>query len=228
VQDAGHELRTPLTSLRTNLAVLRRHRDLPDDVRAEVLEELDAEVTELADLVDELIAAAQGEQADELPVEVDVARSARTIAERVRRRRGREVHVDAPADGSAIVLAGPLGLARALTNLMDNACKFDGSAGPVDVAVEVRSTPAGPVVAVRVGDRGPGIPHDELERVFDRFHRVESTRTMPGSGLGLSIVRDVVERAGGAVVAVNRAGGGAEVGFDLPVAPSAGDGTLAP
>ena len=84
--------------------------------------------------------------------------------------------------------------------------------------MDQRTTPNGRVISVRVADRGPGVPGDELDRIFDRFHRVESTRTMPGSGLGLAIVRDVVERAGGEVVAANRVGGGAEIGFDLPAA----------
>lgn len=215
VQDAGHELRTPLTSLRTNIAVLGRHRDMPDDMRVAVLTELSSEVDELADLVDELVAAAQGELVDETPIDVDVAATAATVAERVGRRRGREITV--VGDQLAQVTTGPLGLARSMTNVIDNACKF-APTGDITVRVEQRSTPDGQVVAFRVADEGPGIPDDELDLVFDRFHRVEATRTMPGSGLGLAIVRESVQRAGGSVVAVNRPGGGAEIGFDLPAA----------
>jgi len=215
VQDAGHELRTPLTSLRTNLAVLGRHRDMPDDMRAEVLSELTGEVDELADLVDELVAAAQGELVDETPIDVDVSSAAATVADRVGRRRGRDITV--VANEPALVTTGPLGIARAMTNVIDNACKF-APTGDITVRVERRSTPAGPVVSFRVADDGPGIPDDELDRIFDRFHRVEATRTMPGSGLGLAIVRESVERSDGSVVAVNRPSGGAEIGFDLPAA----------
>lgn len=213
VQDAGHELRTPLTSLRTNLAVLGRHRNMPDEMRAEVLAELIGEADELTDLVDELVAAAQGELGDETPIEVDVSSMAATVAERVGRRWGREITVKV-AD-TTMVSVGPLGLARAMTNVIDNACKFAPS-GTVTVTVELRSAPVGRVVAFRVTDEGPGISDGELARIFDRFHRVEETRTMPGSGLGLAIVRESVERSGGSVVAVNRPGGGAEIGFDLP------------
>lgn len=213
VQDAGHELRTPLTSLRTNLAVLGRHHEMPDQMRAEIVTELTSEVDELADLVDELVAAAQGELVDEPAIEVDVSAAAHTVAERVGRRRGVDIAVS--ADAPMVVSVGPLGLARAMTNVIDNACKF-APGQPIAVSVERRSAPAGHVVSFRVTDGGPGIPDDELERVFDRFHRVEATRTMPGSGLGLAIVRETVERSGGAVVAVNRPGGGAEIGFDLP------------
>lgn len=214
VQDAGHELRTPLTALRTNLAVLGRHQDMPDEMRAEVLADLTSEVDELADLVDELVAAAQGELGDEVPIEVDAAAMAATVADRVGRRRGRELRVVA-GDGPAMVNAGPLGLARAMTNVVDNACKF-AEDGSIEVSVQQRSTPNGPVVAFRVADEGPGVPDEELGRIFDRFHRVEATRTMPGSGLGLAIVRESIDRAGGSVVAVNRPAGGAEIGFDLP------------
>ena len=70
---------------------------------------------------------------------------------------------------------------------------------------------------VSVADSGIGIPDDELARVFDRFHRSDEARTLPGSGLGLSIVREVARRHGGEAFASNRSEGGAEVGFWLGV-----------
>ncbi|MDQ3543452.1 MAG: sensor histidine kinase, partial [Actinomycetota bacterium] len=68
-------------------------------------------------------------------------------------------------------------------------------------------------------DRGPGIGARDASLVFERFHRADSGRTLPGSGLGLSIVRDVVARNGGTVHAAARDGGGAAVGFVVPLAP---------
>jgi two-component system sensor histidine kinase MprB len=216
VQDAGHELRTPLTSLRTNLAVLRRHADMPEPMKQGILDDLDGEVTELTDLVNELVAAASGSLADQPAEPVRLAEVATVVAERVARRRSRQVDVTVTAD--AVALVPRSGIERAITNVIDNACKFDRGAAPIEVVVEVTGAPGSPqMVGVRVLDRGPGIPDDELDRVFDRFHRAESTRAMPGSGLGLSIVRDVVEAHGGEVVAANRPDGGAEVGFRLPV-----------
>jgi two-component system sensor histidine kinase MprB len=209
VQDAGHELRTPLTSLKTNLSVLRRHPEMTAEMREGVLDDLDNEVTELTDLVNELVAAASG-QLDEQPAErIDLSILTEEVADRVGRRRSREVRVDVRA--RAFVDAPRQPLERAITNLVDNACKFDGSDVPIDVVVDGGS--------VTVLDRGPGIDAGEEERIFDRFHRSESARTMPGSGLGLSIVRDVVVRAGGTVSAANREGGGAAIGFALPVSP---------
>jgi hypothetical protein len=71
--------------------------------------------------------------------------------------------------------------------------------------------------------RGPGIAESDARRIFDRFYRAEGARALPGSGLGLSIVRDVVERSGGRVEAAPRAGGGATVGFTLPLATAGFD-----
>jgi two-component system sensor histidine kinase MprB len=97
-----------------------------------------------------------------------------------------------------------------VSNLLDNAAKFDASDAAVDVEVSLG--------AVSVSDHGPGIPADELDHIFERFHRTAETQSLPGSGLGLSIVREVVERNGGSVRAANRAGGGAVIGFRLPLA----------
>lgn len=210
VQDAGHELRTPLTSLKTNLSVLRRHPEMSAEMRDGVLDDLDAEVSELTELVNELVAVASGEL-DEQPSErIELPALAEEVAERVGRRRSRDVVVDVRS--RAAVDAPRSTLDRAITNLVDNACKFDTSGGRIDLVVDGGS--------LTVLDRGPGIEPGDEERIFDRFHRSESARSMPGSGLGLSIVRDVVARAGGSVSAARRDGGGAAIGFTLPVSPS--------
>ena len=208
VQDAGHELRTPLTSLRTNLAVLLRHPDLDPETRRKVLDDMHAEVEELVVLVEEVVALAQGSVDDTPATRIELGRLARTVAERAERRHGRPVIVT--ADQSAVEAPLPA-VERAMSNLVDNAAKFDQSGGPIEVVVD-----AG---AVTVLDRGPGIAAGDEDRVFDRFYRAEGARTRPGSGLGLSIVRDVATRNGGAVIAAPRPGGGAVVGFRLPVSP---------
>jgi len=217
VQDAGHELRTPLTSLKTNLSVLRRHPEMTPEMRAGVLDDLDTEVTELTELVNELVAVASGELEEQPNERIDLPALAAEVAERVGRRRSRDVVVE--VRNSAAVDAPRSALDRAITNLVDNACKFDQSGGPIAVVVDGGT--------LTVLDRGPGIPAGEEERIFDRFHRADAARTMPGSGLGLSIVRDVVARANGTVAASAREGGGASIGFTLPVSPDwpAADGS---
>jgi two-component system sensor histidine kinase MprB len=211
VQNAGHELRTPLTSLRTNLAVLRRHPDMAADMQEQILEDVDNEVGELTELVNELVAVASGELADQAPQEFLLAEAARRVAARVGRRRDRSVIVEIreQVGAEAMVFAPLVGIERAITNLVENAAKFDQS--DVAICVEVEGG------RLTVIDHGPGIPEDDLPLVFDRFHRATASRTLPGSGLGLAIVREIVERQGGTVSAVNRPGGGASVGFELPV-----------
>ncbi len=207
VQDAGHELRTPLTSLRTNVAVLRRYEALPPAERARLLADLDGETRELTLLVNELVELATEQREDEAEEDVELGALVERVAERARRRSGRTVLVD--ADDSA--LAGrPAALERAVSNLIDNAAKFDdGDASPVEVTVRRGR--------VTVCDRGPGIDHADLPHVFDRFYRAVPARSRPGSGLGLAIVRDVAEAHGGHVFAEAREGGGACVGFEVPV-----------
>ena len=206
VEDAGHELRTPLTSVRTNLAVLRRHPDLDPETRRKIIEDLHAETEELVGLVEEVVALARG-STDAAPPEVVSSERPRARSRaRAQRRHGRAIRV--VADDSLVEISPPA-LERALSNLLDNAAKFDPTEQPIDVVVTGGR--------LTVDDRGPGIAADDARRMFDRFYRAEDARSLPGSGLGLSIVREIVERAGGTVEASPRPGGGASVGFRLPL-----------
>lgn len=211
VQDAGHELRTPLTSLRTNVSVLRQFDSFTPEQREQIIADLDSESRELTSLVNELVELATDRRDSEPVQAVDLGAIAERAAERTRRRSGREVVVH--RDGGAAV-GRPTALERALQNLIDNAAKFapDGA-----VEVEVRSTPAGTTVSVR--DHGPGLKPDDIPHVFDRFFRAVEARSLPGSGLGLSIVKSVVDAHGGTVVAGNAPDGGAIIGFSLPAPP---------
>ena len=211
VQDAAHELRTPLTSLRTNASVLRRIDELSPDARARLVADVQSETRELSHLVDELVELALSGGGNEPEEPVDLASVAREAAERVRRRTGRELRVDTERSTGSVVRGRRQGLERAVGNLLENAAKFAPD-GPIDVQVaEGRVT---------VADRGPGIAEADAGRIFDRFYRADTARGLPGSGLGLSIVRDVVEAHGGSVFARPRDGGGAEVGFTVDLLPN--------
>lgn len=214
VADASHELRTPLTALRTNIEVLARAtergqldeawaRDLMRDAQDELqaLSTLVAEIVELA--TDSRRATVEHEtvQLDEL---------VRAAADRTARRTGRTVDVDA----SPCVVTGSRSLLdRAVGNLLDNAVKWSADGAAVEVRVS-----GGEVGEVTVADHGPGIRPGDERRIFDRFYRSPGSADVPGSGLGLAIVRQVIERHGGEVFARNAPGGGAQVGFRLPVA----------
>jgi two-component system sensor histidine kinase MprB len=204
VEDAGHELRTPLTSVRTNVAVLRRHPDLDPETRQRVLDDLAAETEQLVGLVEEIVGLARGAIDDARPEPIALGELAQEVATRATRRHGRPVVVH--ADDSVVQAPIPA-VERAISNLVDNAAKFDRTGGPIEIDVTDG--------AVVVNDRGPGIPAAEHVRVFDRFYRAPAARSLPGSGLGLSIVRDVAVRNGGTVIIADRPGGGASVGFRL-------------
>jgi two-component system sensor histidine kinase MprB len=204
VQDAGHELRTPITSLRTNIEVLGRHRDLPEAQREALLADVHGELRELSTMVDELMALA-AEPRDEVRQRIDLSELVEVQAGRAARRHERDVRVSGVG---GLVDAGPTGLDRAVANLLENAAKFSPAGTPIEVVL------AGGRVTVR--DHGPGIDPADVDRIFDRFHRADAARSLPGSGLGLAIVRQVVETNGGRVFAGNHPEGGALVGFELP------------
>ncbi|MFC1415199.1 sensor histidine kinase [Streptacidiphilus cavernicola] len=206
VQDAGHELRTPLTSLRTNIAALRQLERLPAESRAALLDDLATETRELSVLVNELVELSADRRETEESVEVELDAMAERVAELARRRTGREIVVDA---APVLVTGRPAALQRALTNLVENAAKFSPEAAPILVRVTTER--------ITVLDRGPGLDEGDIDRIFDRFYRATRARSLPGSGLGLSIVKEVAESHGGRAFARNRAGlaGGAEIGFTL-------------
>jgi two-component system, OmpR family, sensor histidine kinase MprB len=205
VQDAAHELRTPLTSLRTNASVLRRIAELSPAARDRLIDDVQGETRELSHLVDELVELALSGPSDDVQEPVALADAAHRTVERVQRRTGREVRLDAD---DSVVRGHRVGLERALSNLLENAAKFDGDGRePIELHIQ-RGT-------VTVSDRGPGIEAGDTERVFDRFYRADTARGLPGSGLGLAIVRTVAEDHGGTVFARPRPGGGATVGFSV-------------
>ncbi|MEV7884158.1 HAMP domain-containing sensor histidine kinase [Streptomyces sp. NPDC002817] len=212
VQDAGHELRTPLTSLRTNISLLRRIDELPPETRAELVADLGQEARELTDLVNELVDLAAGQSDTEPPQRVDLADIAEDVAGLARRRTGREVVVRVSGDTTTDGRPGML--TRAVSNLVENAAKFDRAGrAPIEIRVTGPARPG--TVRVEVLDRGPGIVEADLIRIFDRFYRAADARSLPGSGLGLSIVREVALAHGGAPFALRRDGGGSAIGFTV-------------
>ena len=100
-------------------------------------------------------------------------------------------------------------------NLVDNACKYAAEGGELSVSIESTS---GSGVELRVADRGPGVPSEQRERIFEKFHRVNDTLTTEkaGAGLGLSIARQLARGLGGDLCFVPRVGGGAVFVFKLP------------
>ncbi|MEU8342787.1 HAMP domain-containing sensor histidine kinase [Spirillospora sp. NPDC048832] len=217
IADAGHELRTPLTSLRTNIDLLLRAeatgRDLPPAARTNLLTSVKAQMLELSSLVGDLLELARPAEARPVQQTVALHDAAGRAVERARLR-GPGLTIDAAIE-PWYVLGDPASLERAVVNLLDNAVKFSPPGGTVTVAL------TGGELTVR--DHGPGIPAGDLPHVFERFWRSPSARSLPGSGLGLSIVARVVAESGGTVALDPAPGGGTLARVHLPGTPQPPD-----
>ncbi|MFF4606958.1 sensor histidine kinase [Streptomyces sp. NPDC001339] len=215
IADAGHELRTPLTSLRTNIDLLvrseRSGRAIPTADKEALLTSVKAQMGELAALIGDLQElsrpSAPGQSAVDVVALHDIVGTALERA----RLRGPSLTLTASTD-PWYVRAEPAALERAVVNLLDNAVKFSPPGGTIEVRL------SGGELTVR--DHGPGIPQDELPHVFERFWRSPSARSLPGSGLGLSIVARTAEQAGGTVRLRSADSGGTEAILTLPGAPT--------
>jgi two-component system, OmpR family, sensor histidine kinase MprB len=207
ITDASHELRTPLTSVRTNIEVLSRITEMDPAQREKLLADLNLEMTELTNLVGELVelATAPGGSDEELR-DVRLDELADVAVRRARFRSGQHIELDAEP---TCVHVRPAQLERAVSNVLHNATKWNPT-GNGAIKVTVRDG------RYEVRDHGPGIGPDDLSHVFDRFYRAPGARATPGSGLGLAITKQVIESHGGRVWALGAEGGGALVGFELP------------
>ena len=219
VANISHELRTPLTSIRLVVDTLRSHGGLDAAGRDELLEKIYIETEALGQLSQELLDLAQIESGQALVrlVPERVADLVSTVTERLGPQAARKqlnVRVDVPAD--LIAWADAAQLTRALGNLVHNAIKFTPAGGDIRVA----ATQADGDVVIEVADTGPGIPPDDLPRVFERFFRGDKARTGGGTGLGLAIAKHVVEAHGGRlwVESEGRPGQGAIFRFSLAAA----------
>ena len=212
VADAGHELRTPLTSLRTNLDLLVQadaSSGLSQESRTELLDDVRAQIGEMTTLIGDLVELARDEPVSPTVEPVELTAVLGQAVARVRRRADVEfdVHVSpwwVTGDADA--------LERAITNLLDNAAKWSPERGVVTVTLDHGT--------LMVADEGPGISAEDLPHVFERFYRSAESRGMPGSGLGLSIVRSIAERHGGDVRAGSAPSGGAAFWLTIPGQPA--------
>jgi len=209
ISDAGHELRTPLTSLRTNIEVLMRVRDLPEEDRAELMADVNAQLEELTTLIGDVVDVAREDERHADPIEFRLDNVVDHAIERARRRAPTITFEARITPGS--VRGHPALLERAVLNVLDNAAKWSPQGGVVTVWLQRLDR-----WTLDVRDQGPGIDAADLPHVFERFYRAESARSMSGSGLGLAIVRKVITDHGGSVTASCPPGGGTLIHIELP------------
>ena len=208
--DTAHELRSPLGRMQVALEILDTR--VPDSERPYV-RDLKDDVEALSHLTDDLLQYARAELADRTVTLVSVNVSAvvnRAVSHECQA--GVTFDVRVPAD--LVVNADPQLFERALANLVRNAVKYAGSAGPIEVA----ATSTNGEISVTVSDTGPGVAPESIERIFDPFYRedVARNRKTGGVGLGLAIVRSSVEACGGTVSCRNRRPHGLEVRLAFP------------
>lgn len=221
VSSVSHELRTPVTSILGYAEDLAETSSSGADRRS--IEVILRNARRLAELVDDLLSLSRvGEPAPVATVPVDLVRA---LAEGhdelapLARAAGVTVTVEVP---TGLTVAGdPLAIDRVVVNLLGNAIKFTPEGGTV--AVSAADTGSG-TVHIRIADTGRGIPSGELERVFERFYRIADPDRgfVPGTGLGLPIVRDLVTRMGGSVTLESDGRHGTTAVVELPAAVGVG------
>ncbi|WP_330271416.1 HAMP domain-containing histidine kinase [Lentzea sp. NBC_00516] len=206
IADASHELRTPLTSLRGYADLFKYAAANEPGEREKHLEKLRSEASRMSVLLDDLLLLARLDSAATepplRPEELDLSVIAEAAADAFRA--GRPSHaLDVDAD-TVTMTADPTRLRQVLDNLLTNAAVHT----PAGTTVSLKVTAENGWAVIRVSDTGPGIPEADQARIFDRFYRVDDSRTRQrgGSGLGLAVVQSLVQAHGGTIELASRPG----------------------
>jgi two-component system phosphate regulon sensor histidine kinase PhoR len=224
IANVSHELKTPLSVIRMYAELLATRRVKNEEKRTEYLQTICAESERLSTLIENVLdfaAVERGKRVYTIATH-DLVETVKRAIDAFRYRieaQGGDVELVVRGDPPALPI-DEQAIFLALTNLLDNAVKY-GAGTAVTVEIEA----ADGKVAVRVCDRGPGIPKEDLKRVFERFYRSRKHSSPPapgqpaprGSGIGLSLVKRVAEAHGGRAYAENGAQGGAILSIELPV-----------
>jgi two-component system phosphate regulon sensor histidine kinase PhoR len=224
IANASHELRTPLAALLGFIETLQGPAKNDPAARDKFLAIMQGQATRMARLIDDLLSLSRIELNAHLQpnTEVDLAPIVRQVADGLQtlaRDRDVEIKVAAPAE-PLIVLGDRDELIRALENLVENALKYGAAGKRVDITLSRAQTRAGmPEARVAVRDYGPGIAPEHLPRLTERFYRVDvaDSRAQGGTGLGLALVKHVLNRHGGRLTIESTPGAGAAFIMHLPL-----------
>ena len=219
VANVSHELRTPLTVIRGFTETLREGAINDPVAGPRFLATIDKHVDQLTNLVNDLLELSKLESSPEMPrrVSVDMGAVTRRVADLLMpaaQRKKQSLTLEIPTHIPRII-GSPDYLERAISNLIDNAIKYSPEGGSVVVSISYNHE----FVTVEVQDNGIGIPAADLDRIFERFYRVDRSRSreMGGTGLGLSIVKHVVQVHHGAVEVTSTPGQGAKFRMRIPL-----------
>jgi two-component system, OmpR family, sensor histidine kinase BaeS len=217
VADTSHELRTPIAVLR---AQIEAFQDGVQEVTPRNLQVLHGEIMALSKLVDDLHWLAKSDVGQIKPssVPVDINQSLRDVLEAFdERREKKEIKLEnlLPSDETLIVNIDPTRIRQVFTNLTENSLRYTNKGGTLRVSRVIE----GPNLKIYFDDTEPGVPDELLPRIFDRFFRVESSRsrTFGGSGLGLAICLHNMQMLGGTIHANHSPLGGLQVVLTLPL-----------
>ena len=209
VSDASHELKTPLAAIRLLTDSILQTENIDPETTREFVADIGAEAERLSRITEDLLRLTRLDSGvmeppavvDVLPVLEQVMRMMSLVAQE----KGTELTYR--SEGTCTVLASRDEIHQIIYNLTDNAVKYSPPGSTVQVSLLHR----GDLVVLTVEDNGPGIPEEDLPRLFERFYRVDKARSRDagGTGLGLAIVSDTVRKRGGTVEAGNRPEGGA-------------------
>jgi two-component system, OmpR family, sensor kinase len=215
VADASHELRTPLTTIRGNVGLLLKRDDISSEDRVAALTDIAGESERMSRMVQDLLTLARADAGYHLerePIDlrsilVEVARQAQTLQP------SRQIEV---LNGQpATVVGNADAVKQLLWILLDNAFKHTRDGGHIQLRLDTSQREA----RLSVLDDGPGIPQEDLERIFERFYQSDASRSGEGTGLGLSIARWIAKEHGGQVTAANNPNGGAAFTVAFPAEP---------
>jgi two-component system phosphate regulon sensor histidine kinase PhoR len=217
ISNVSHELRTPLASLKALTETLRDGALEDPKVAGRFLGRIETEVDALTQMATELLELSRIESG-QVPLELEKVSPAKLLnsaAERMRaqaERAGLKLHVEAPVDLPEVQADAPR-LEQVLVNLVHNAIKFTRPGGEVVLSAQAE----GNFIRFAARDSGVGIPEEDLSRIFERFYRVDHSRSGGGTGLGLSISRHLVETHGGKIWAESVEGQGSTFYFTIPL-----------
>jgi two-component system, OmpR family, sensor histidine kinase KdpD len=221
LSSVSHDLRTPLTSIKASASsLLQEDVEWNKEERRSFAQAIEHEADRLNRLVGNLLDMSRIEEGALKPEKEEYSLTA--LIHDVSGRldpllRGRDLHLRLPLDDLLLVEVDYLQIDQVLTNILENAVRYTPEGSPIEVSAYVK----GDKVEISVADRGPGIPTNDLTRVFDKFYRVLHDQHAPGipagSGLGLAVCKGLVEAHGGSIRAEPREGGGLVIFVELPV-----------